>query len=611
MEKTASDNNTGFISLYDKSKRYVDVVYLLGLIIYMAYMAMDYTSMTLYKVTQTLKLYGTVLIILVAVFRVFFVLFKNLKKAILAIVFVAFCYACSVFSPDCEMLPITALAMVGAIDVSADKILTAGIIGNIVMILNNIYFSLVLGNSSLQIRDFFYLGKDSFYVSKMNNFSSTDFAAHYLWIIAAYLWIRGKKLTWGEWAAILLFDFALYSLTGSNTTFLCVGLALIFALIMKVRIIYHNKNSDACPSNSGISSLFSRSKKAVKFCFKYSFIILAVICIALTALFDHTNSFFQLLNRVTNQRFGLGHRALIEYGVHLFSSNVPSYGINASADGFYNFIDCSYMNILIRYGIILLIFYVAAMTYIQVKHKKFFYGACIIAVCALSCIEEHHLVELPYNFFLLILFSEFNVDKKTENKIINQKPKISIVINAVSYVLCALFFAAFIYNTVPKYKAIKELDRLDKRANDLFVQIQSDVNVSISSGQWNQVVLSMNSYEYGDVLSKPSDFSAVTGSRWSDVENNPKMHSFYSVKYDPALINEKNYAVLDLILSDEAKEMIGDGSVVIEYDVITGKLYSIWFAESSGCYAISGGRNTDRVERLRENVIPEGYYAGY
>ena len=57
--------------------------------------------------------------------------------------------------------------------------------------------------------------------------------------------------------------------------------------------------------------------------------------------------------------------------------------------------------------------------------------------------------------------------------------------------------------------------------------------------------------------------------------------------------------------------MIGDGSVVIEYDVITGKLYSIWFAESSGCYAISGGRNTDRVERLRENVIPEGYYAGY
>ena len=65
-----------------------------------------------------------------------------------------------------------------------------------------------------------------------------------------------------------------------------------------------------------------------------------------------------------------------------------------------------------------------------------------------------------------------------------------------------------------------------------------------------------------------------------------------------------------MLIDDEVRGLIGDGSCVIEYDVAAGKIYSVWYSESNECKAIKGGRTRTRSERLLDSAIPTGYYAG-
>ena len=424
MDKTATEKTTDLLSLYDKTKKYVDLVYRSGLIFYLASMAMSFTRLSVFKVTYSLQILGTILLIIAAVYKVFFEFFRNWKKAIFALLIIVFGFICYYMAPNCELFPITAMALVGAIGVSADQVLIIGIIGNVIMIFNNIMITVTSSETTLQARDFFYLGNNEFNISQINNFSCTDLAAHYLWIVAAYLWIRGKKLTWGEWFVLVFFDFVLYAMSGSNTAFLCIALCLFIAFCLKIQIAYFRKKK-----TDTSSALWNKIKKVFASGCKYSFLILAAVCIALSALYNNNISFFRLLNRITNQRFSLAYRALI---------------------------DCSYVNILIRYGIVLLVFYVAAMTFIQVKHRKYIYGACILTVLAISCIEEHHLVELPYNFFIILLFSDIDYEEKTDYMaLIKRKKNNDLLINIVSALICLVLIGSFVYINIPRIKTIK------------------------------------------------------------------------------------------------------------------------------------------------------------
>ena len=91
----------------------------------------------------------------------------------------------------------------------------------------------------------------------------------------------------------------------------------------------------------------------------------------------------------------------------------------------------------------------------------------------------------------------------------------------------------------------------------------------------------------------------------------PKEHAFYSVSYDTSYAGSDEKSIVDILINDEVKSLIGDGSIVIEYDVVKGKVYSVWYSETPGCYVIPGGRRTDRAGRFRTDVKNvEGYSTG-
>lgn len=614
--------NEAFLNLSHRIKaidskfcKYIDIIYRCGLILYIAYMAMSMTMRCVYDVSILMQRVGTVLLLLVCIYRIVFELFRNIKLAFFSILLVLFSYIFSYFSPNMYTFPFTAMAIVGAIGISADQILLVGIIGNLIMVFNNVLMTLTTGYNSLQARDFFYFGHNSFYVSKINNLSSTDLAAHHFWIIAAYLWVRGYKITWGEIFALSSLNIFIYSLTGSNTSFLCISLVLLIAFCIKIKSALINKKNladtvIAKTNNKVDSGVFEWFKNAVVFLCRYSFVFFSIIMIILTVAYNNQSKLMNFINVLLHGRLGLGYRGFVEYGVHLVSPGVPSYGMDSSAEGFYNFLDCSYINILIRYGIILLVFYVGLMTLIQLKHKKYVYGVLLLSVCALSCIEEHHLIELPYNFFPLLLFADCE-DKHINTVLRKTKINKKYALNIGSTVLCVSFLFASIYLNLPRYYKIKELDRLDDQADKIYQQLQNNIDPLVESGYWCQATDSMNSKEFGEVLEKPSDFKAVTGFDWDETTKDPKLHSFYSVYYDSYMDLSVQNDVLNLIINDEIKQLVGDGSVLIEYDVSAGKVYSVWYAESTGCRFIDGGRTSDRIARLSDNaLILEGYSTG-
>ena len=606
----------------NKTRYYADKVYLYGLVFFLASQACFLTNGVSELFYNLLFYIGTVLLAAAGIYRIIFALFNDLKKALPAITVALFgasylIYSVmTVYSPDALKFLIVTVAIVGAIGVNADYILIAGIIGNLVMIINNVFTSLTstdeLFDNTYAHSDFFYLGKNLFYFNRMNNSSSTDWAAHYFWILAAYLWLRGKKLTWGEVFAVGALDVFVYSLTGSSTALICISLIFVITFIFKLHLFLKYRSGDAGTqvTERGTSGAMTMVNNLLDFCAKYSFVLFALIILVFIALFDIGNPLTYKLNILLHERLSLGHRGIVENGIRLFSSGVSVYGNFSSIDGFYNFLDCSFVSVLVKMGMLPLAFYLGSMTAVQLKHKKYLYGAFLLAVCALSCVEEHHLSEIPYNFFILLLFADYDAGKiNNDPLVINKKKHPERVFNTASLLLCIVLTVSVVAINYPRFKTVKECDRLDERATDIYFSVQKNLDALVESEEWQSKTALMNSYQYGDVLEVPYDFTLVTGKIWSEEIRDPKVHSYYSVPYD-AQDNDHDYDVLELLISDDVRELINGGSVVIEYDVITGKVYSVWYSENPGCRIIIDGRLEDRSGRLKMTGSLEGYSTG-
>lgn len=602
---SSGQNSINITDLGKKTKKAADIILIIDIFLFIACYACKLT-MTYLPVMDYIYIGSTIVMSIVALYRVFFAYFEDRKKVVLPLLAIIFGAVFNLVTGN-NIVLLAATAAVAGMGVSADKILTAGICGNLVMIANNAYMSLMSSYGVFvvdnQERQYLLLGDNTFFVSKMNNFSSTDFAAHYFWIIAPYLWVRGKKITWGELFGLAGLNIFIYTMTAAKTALICIFILIFCAFVMKIWPALKKLNSKSNKAGAAVAKIFD-------VCAKYSFVIFASISIFFSFIFTCSSPLLLRINEVVHRRLSLGKRGILEYGIHFFASGVENYGMSSSADGFYNFLDCSYINLLIIYGVLVLVFYLLSMTAIQIKHKKYLYGAVILAVCALSCVEEHHLCELPYNMFMLILFADFDVDKKVNP--VSEKKKINMdnVLNISSIGLCAIFLGLSVMNYYPKYKAVKELDRLDARAGEIYNAVQTNIDALVADGTWTEMTSSMESYDYGQKLSKPEYFADVTGVSWYEVTKDPKVHAYYSVSYD-SQGSLSSALITDLMVSDDVKALIGNGSVVIEYDVITGKLYSVWYSDTPGCIVIEDGRRADRAGRLRSDVFKvEGYYTG-
>ena len=132
---------------------------------------------------------------------------------------------------------------------------------------------------------------------------------------------------------------------------------------------------------------------------------------------------FYKIDKKIDYRLKHSWNALKEYGIKLFGSDFEMTG---AGGGYvhriekYNFLDSSYINILVRFGIItgivLLIMWISVMIRVIKLDKRRM--LLIMAVIAVHSFEEHHFAEIIYDPFIVMAFCSFpqeeSIDKNPE-----------------------------------------------------------------------------------------------------------------------------------------------------------------------------------------------------
>lgn len=139
--------------------------------------------------------------------------------------------------------------------------------------------------------------------------------------------------------------------------------------------------------------------------------ILCVISILFSYFYNSYNSLHRFLNSLMSDRLSLGHIAIQKYGLPFFGSSVTwvtgRLGIERTETYFY--VDSSYVQIALVYGLIVLMFIVLSFSIMCYRaHKEEKYLLCIaLLFLAIHSVTEPQLFELNYNPLILLIATSF------------------------------------------------------------------------------------------------------------------------------------------------------------------------------------------------------------
>lgn len=163
---------------------------------------------------------------------------------------------------------------------------------------------------------------------------------------------------------------------------------------------------------------FDILKKTIKILSKYEHLIkktpfFACSMALLLSVYDTSNLIWVFMNKCLSGRLLLSHNGLSEYGITLFGKKIIFNGFSILSDNVvnYNYIDSSYISILVRYGLIMMI--AILVLYFLCISKAFeyrnYYFVLFTIIILIFCIEEPILFEPAFNCFLI--FGGCNMSK--------------------------------------------------------------------------------------------------------------------------------------------------------------------------------------------------------
>lgn len=208
------------------------------------------------------------------------------------------------------------------------------------------------------------------------------------------LWIYLKKdritvpgaLGWG------FVNWIVYHLTDSRISFVIAEALLIAALVMR----FWPKIVDK------IKPLWWLAVSSFGVCGAFSLIM--------TALYDHSLPWMRKLNSILESRLRLGNRSLAEHGVSLFGKEIEWLGNGLDAfgnatTGAYTYVDCLYIKILQRYGMIFTVALAVLLCWSMYRlYKRREYHILLIsATVAVHCILDDLSFTLHYNTFWIAM----------------------------------------------------------------------------------------------------------------------------------------------------------------------------------------------------------------
>ncbi len=224
----------------------------------------------------------------------------------------------------------------------------------------------------------------------------TDCAAHILFLMVMYVFLRLDSLNIVEYAALILVC-AIMMMTKAQSDIMCGFLLMGGILLYRLTRRWHRKKPVRI-----IASIMS-----------FSFLISTIAIFAVTLGFNRNDKELrQKIPYTLTRRLEMNQEALRDHPFSLFGSQIEEHGFGGRTENLpgwdkYFFIDCSYIRLFVIGGFLLFIMILLIMTYTELRcfaYRR--YGFLfLLVVVSIACLLEHHLMEYYYNVFPLMAFS--------------------------------------------------------------------------------------------------------------------------------------------------------------------------------------------------------------
>lgn len=215
-------------------------------------------------------------------------------------------------------------------------------------------------------------------------FVYVTFSANYFFhALMMWLFLKGKCPNVVETVLIVLLNCVIYYFTDTRAVFYEVFLLLAVCWIFK-----YLRHGDRIP---------------LRQFFLTAFLWGAAISFGLHVFYSPGIGWMSRLNSLLSGRLSLGHRAFTEYGFTLFGQPIQWNSFDSTGDYFY--VDSSFMNVAVNYGVVLLALLIAGFTLLMRKYLEAGRLYCCIALLfiAIHAITDPQLYSMICNPFLFLL----------------------------------------------------------------------------------------------------------------------------------------------------------------------------------------------------------------
>lgn len=238
----------------------------------------------------------------------------------------------------------------------------------------------------------------------------TDCAAWILFFLLI-LWIAYKKLP-NVIMLVLVAGGAVFAklYCDSNNTTICM--LLFFAAILY--LMFEEKVIDGREKLIWIKKTVTGLAYAV-------FPVAAVTMIAVVVMYGKGIGIAYKMDRYLHGRANYGWNALKEYKITPFGTNFEMFGFGSAVitdKKAYNFLDSSYVNILIRYGFVVFIVVGVIWFYLMRKASKADNRRMlfVMAIIAIHSFEEHHMLDVMFNPLIPMVLADFSMLGKSRSE---------------------------------------------------------------------------------------------------------------------------------------------------------------------------------------------------
>lgn len=223
--------------------------------------------------------------------------------------------------------------------------------------------------------------------------------------LLAYVYLKKEKSKIVVLVAYAAISALLFLLTDSKAPF-------IFTIFMVLFTVYEKYNNNR----------FKLSKKIGR---KFLWIPLGCMVFSLLIGFsyDRYNMTWRAINALLSNRLWLQHNALDYFGLSLFGNKIElvGYSVKTILDGSavgsgYNYVDCSYIQVMLYYGILFGVLIIAVYRAILENYieRNDYFTVWIIVFILLLSLSEPRLINFAYNPFPILLCSKSMIMNKTK-----------------------------------------------------------------------------------------------------------------------------------------------------------------------------------------------------